>query len=435
MAGTSLILKELPNKIKCCYLASCIFIVFLICQGNALAIEIADNLTLEPSARYRYQDVNDPWFGNAQASTLKFRLSADWQPFDNWQGFAQYDLVKAFNSNSYNSVTIKRSTSPIPDPKGQELNQLYVKYISNDDWQGTIGRQSASFNNERHIGTVEFWQNDQTFDALRFDYSDNIQWSASYLYIDKAHTILGDGARVILPAEDIRFDTNPVRPSSELGNQDHRSHLVNLSYQLNQQSKLTLYSYLIDNRSVSIFSTDTYGLRFEGEIKPKKVKYSYTAEYAQQSNSGNSPWDFNADYFLLEAGAQFKSHQLTLSYEKLGEDNGFGFATTLGTNHKFQGWADVFTNYLTRGGLKDTYLTYRGRKGKLRWRLVAHQFDSASGGTTAGHELDLELAYRYDRQWEFKFIGAKYFADQGFSSLPSSQFDLSTWMLSAAYNL
>jgi hypothetical protein len=409
--------------------------ILLLCQGSAIALELTDDLTLEPSARYRFQDVNDSWFGDAQASILKFRLSADWQPTDNWQGFVQYDLVEALNDNRYNSVTIRRETSPIPDPEGHELNQFYVKYISDDDWQVMLGRQSASFNNERHVGTVEFWQNDQTFDAFRLDYNDNLKWSASYLYIDKVHTILGDDAGLRLSTEDIRFSDNPIRPVTELGNQQHKSHLLNLSYQLNQQTKLSLYSYLIDNQSVAIFSSDTYGAKFEGEFKPKKIKYGYTFEYARQSNSGNSPWRFDADYLLLEASAQFKSHQLTLSYEKLGEDNGFGFATTLGTNHKFQGWADVFTNYLTRGGLKDTFLTYRGRQGKLRWRLVAHQFDSATGGITAGHELDFELAYRYDRQWEFKFIGAKYFADEGFSSLPSSQFDLSTWMLSAAYNL
>lgn len=430
-----MLIDLLINKFIASSLKKLSLLVLLVYQGNALAIEVTDEFTIEPSARYRYQDVNDLWFGNAQASTLKFRLSADWQASDNWQGFAQYDVVEAFNNNRYNSVTVKRNTSPIPDPEGHELNQFYLKYISDDDWQSLIGRQSVSFDNERHIGTVEFWQNDQTFDAFRFDYNDNIQWSASYLYVDKVHTILGDDARHRLPKEDIRFDTNPIRPVTELGNQDHKSHLINLNYQLNQQAKLSLYSYLIDNQSVRVFSSDTYGARFEGEFKPEKVKYGYTVEYAQQSNSGSNPWRFDTDYLLLEVSAQFKSHQLTLSYEKLGEDNGFGFATTLGTNHKFQGWADVFTNYLTRGGLKDTFLTYRGRKGKLRWRLVAHQFDSALGGTTAGHELDLELAYRYDRQWEFKFIGAKYFADEGFSSLPSSQFDLSTWMLSAAYNL
>lgn len=421
--------------VKSASLNGLLFFMLLFCQADLLAIEISEDLTLESSGRYRYQDVNDPWLGNGEASTLKLRLSADWQASDNWRGYAQYDFVQAFNQHNYNSVTVRRASSPIPDPEGNELNQFFVHYISDDDWQAMLGRQSISFNNERHVGTIEFWQNDQTFDAIRLDYSDNIQWSASYVYVDKAHTILGDDARARLSEQDIRFANNPVRPATELGNQHHNSHLFNLSYQFSQQTELSVYSYLLDNQSVRVFSSDTYGARLESEFKPQKIKYGYTLEYARQSNSGDNPWLFSTDYLLLEASAQFKSHQITLSHEKLGQDNGFGFATSLGTNHKFQGWADVFTSYLARGGLKDTYITYRGRNGKLRWRVVAHQFDSVVGSVTAGHELDLELAYRYSRKWEFKFIGAKYFTDQGFSTLPPSQFDLTTWMLSAAYNL
>ena len=47
----------------------------------------------------------------------------------------------------------------------------------------------------------------------------------------------------------------------------------------------------------------------------------------------------------------------------------------------------------------------------------------------------MELAYRYERQWEFKLIGAKYMADEGLADSPTSQQDLSTWSLSVAYNL
>lgn len=403
--------------------------------NQAIALELSDQLTVEPSARYRYQDVNDPWFNDAQASTLKLRLTAQWQPNDNWQGVVQYDWVEAFNPSGYNSVVIKRNSSPIPDPQGNELNQFFIQYISDGDWQATAGRQSLSFDNERHVGTVEFWQNDQTFDALRLDYADNLAWTASYAYVDKAHTILGDDARATLSPEDIRFDTNPNRPATEMGNQRHNTHLFNLAYEHNQHAKLSVYSYLIDNRTAAVFSSNTFGARFEGAFKPENIKYGYTLEYAHQSDGSDSPWQFDTDYLLVEASAQYKSHQLTLSYEKLGQDNGFGFATTLGTNHKFQGWADVFSNYLTRGGLKDTYVSYRGRDGKLRWRIVAHQFTSAVGSETAGHELDLEIAYRYDRKWQFKFIGAKYIADEGFSTLPSSQSDRFTWMVSIAYNL
>jgi hypothetical protein len=37
----------------------------------------------------------------------------------------------------------------------------------------------------------------------------------------------------------------------------------------------------------------------------------------------------------------------------------------------------------------------------------------------------MELAYRYERQWEFKLIGAKYMADEGLADSPTSQQDLS----------
>lgn len=399
------------------------------------AIELSNGLTLEPSGRYRYQDVNDELRGDAQASTLLLRLSADWDVNENWQTFAQFDVVHAFNENDFSTGTVNRGSSPILDPPGEELNQLYVRYNSKDNWSAILGRQFLRFDNERHIGTVEFWQNAQSFDALTLSYQDNVNWQASYVYVAKAHRIFGDDADTFLSPEDIRFEDAPVRPASELGNHQHDSHLLNISYRFNRQLELTFYSYLLHNESARIFSSDTYGFRLSGEAKPAKIKYGYTLEYAKQIDSQDNPWNFNAGYWLIETSAQYKSHQLGLTYERLGADNGFGFATTLGTNHKFQGWADVFSSYLSRGGLRDYSISYRGRDGKLRWRIVAHQFDSDGGGVTAGHELDVELAYRYNREWEFKFIAARYEADQGFASLPVSQQDLSTWMISAAYNL
>lgn len=399
------------------------------------AVELVDGLTLEPAGRYRYQDVNDELRGDAQARTLKLRLSANWALNSNWQLFGQVDAVAAFNESSFNSVTVNRGTSPIPDPPGEELNQFFIGYESDDNWSALLGRQAVSFDNERHIGSVEFWQNDQTFDALKWQYKDNLNWTATYVFLDKAHRIFGDDAKTLLPLEDVRFPAITERPTTELGNHHHNSHLFNVTYDFNRRVSLSAYAYLLHNQSAPTLSSNTYGARLSGEFKPAKIKYGYTFEYAQQADSQDNPWNFNARYWLLEGSAQFKSHQLGLSYERLGADNGFGFATSLGTNHKFQGWADIFNNYLSRGGLRDYAITYRGRDGKLRWRMVAHRFDSDGGGITAGHELDIEIAYRYTRKWEFKFIGARYIADEGFEVLPASQQSLTTWMVSATYNL
>lgn len=409
-------------------------IVGLVLAAPSSAYSLSDNIEIEPTARYRFQDVDDPVRGNAQASTLKLRLTADWKINNAWTVGGQYDYVTAFNEDSYNSVTVNRATSPIPDPAGQELNQLFVQYQSHNNWSLKLGRQAVAFDNERHIGTVEFWQNDQTLDGFRFEYKDHLSWTANYLYVDKAQRIFGNHAKARLSAEDSRFAEDPIRPTTELGVHHHDSHLLNLEHRFNDNISLSAYAYLLENLSRAQFSSNTYGVRFSGEFKPDNIKYGYALEFANQSAAHNSPWQYTANYLLLEASAQYKSHRLTLNYESMGEDSGFGFATSLGTNHKFQGWADLFTDYVSRGGLVDINASYRGRDGKLRWRVVAHQFQNYNNNDTVGHELDIEVAYRYTRKWEFKVIGAKYFADQGLATLPETQQDLSTWMISAAYN-
>ena len=126
---------------------------------------------------------------------------------------------------------------------------------------------------------------------------------------------------------------------------------------------------------------------------------------------------------------------MALTFEEYGTDNVAGFQTPLGNNHKFLGWADIFSGYRLTPGLRDHYLTYKGRKGKLRWQIVAHRFKDASGDIHVGDELDLELAYRYTRKWELKVISANYRTKSGFAALPESQFDLSSLYFSVNYNI
>ena len=119
----------------------------------------------------------------------------------------------------------------------------------------------------------------------------------------------------------------------------------------------------------------------------------------------------------------------------MSEDNLHGFKTPLGTNHKFQGWADVFTGYAMQTGLKDQYLTYRMRYKKLCWRGVYHLFNNYSNNKNIGNELDIELAYRLTRKWEFKLVYADYQAKEGIFYFPKASHDLSTWFASVAYTI
>lgn len=405
------------------------------CVVATISLTSANELTFEPSTRYRFQQVEDNIRGDATASTLKLRLNASWQVNEYFQSFIQTDYVHAFNQNSYNSITVTKATSPIPDVPSSELNQVWLKYTSDYDWYAKLGRQMLSFDNDRHVSSVEFWQNDQTFDALTFGYNDSTNWNFTYSYVTKAHRIFGDDATHILPYDDTRFDTNPNRPFLELGNHKHNTHLVNVNYSVNRYLGVTGYAYFIDNESARQLSSHTLGFRFDGEVKPDSIKFGYTAELAQQSTAKDNPWKFDGYYVFAELSAQYRSHQIALSYERLTEDNGFAFATSLGDNHQFLGWADVFSNYLSTDGVRDTAITYRGRRAELRWRLVAHVFAADSSGDTAGHEIDLEMAYRFNRKWEATLLRSEYFTKGGIQGGGASQHDLSSWTISVSYNL
>lgn len=387
--------------------------------------------------RTRYQTVYDNWLGDATALTTRLKLTAKYQLDDDqqWQVLLQPNYVFAVNKNDYNSVTVTRNTSPIPDPHGFKLLQAQLHYDSNNNWQATLGRQRLSFDNERFIGGIDFWQTPQTFDALKLTYNNHINFNVRYVYSNKVHRIFGQHAKITLPENDIRYGILTQRPVNELGIHRLNSHLLNIHYKTNNNLSITGYSYLIENKDQRLFSTNTLGIRIQDEFKPSKIKYRYTLEIAQQKDAFNNSNRYQTWYSLIETSVQYKSHQLQLSQEILANDKGVGFKTPLATNHKFQGWGDTFTGYAMQTGLRDQYLTYRGRLKKLRWRAVLHNFASFNENRIIGSEIDLELAYRYTRKWEFKLVYANYNAKNGLKSFPKAKIDLSTLFVSVAYNI
>ena len=396
----------------------------------------------EISMRTRFQDVNDTWLGDAQAFTSRIKLTSSFSlnsllPSNDgqWQILLEPNLVLAFNDKDYNSITIKKSTSPIPDPESFDWRKANINYTSDDNWQMTIGRQPLSFNNERMIGAIEFWQTPQSFDAIKFEFNNQIDWRIQYAYSNKVQRIFGHNSTSNIPKEDIRFGSITQRPINELGQHALTAHLLNIHYKTEDNLSFSVYNYFVDNKDQSKFSNNTLGLRLEDEFKPHQLKYRYTVEYAQQTNINENPDHYQAWYNLLEASVQYRSHTLQLSQEILSEDNGYGFKTPLGTNHKFQGWADIFTGYTMQAGLRDQYITYKGRKNKLRWRVVFHRFKSFSEQHIIGDELDLEFAYRATRKWELKLVYAHYKAEDGLMYFPKASHDLSTWFASIAYNI
>ena len=396
----------------------------------------------EVGMRTRYQSVDDTWLGDAKAFTTRINLTSTFllDEANQWQFKVQPNYVFAFNNGDYNSITVRQNTSPIPDPEGFNLSKLVLAYDSEEDWEVKLGRQNLSFDNERFIGGVDFWQTPQNFDALKFDFNDQMNWHVQYAYSNKVNRIFGKDAKSAILKDDVRHDNYLLgsiekRPVNELGEHSINAHLLNVEFKTDNNLHFVAYNYLVENKSQAHFSTNTTGLRISDEFKPDKIKYRYTAEFALQENKYNNPWEYQAWYSLFETSLQYKSHIFQLSQEVFSQDNKHTFITPLATNHKFQGWADVVSGYDMQTGLRDQYITYRGRLNKIRWRAVYHEFTDYESSENIGNEFDIELAYRASRKWEFKLVYATFKAKEGLGDFGQANHDLTTWFASVAYNI
>jgi len=122
------------------------------------------------------------------------------------------------------------------------------------------------------------------------------------------------------------------------------------------------------------------------------------ASYARQSDYGSNPFDYAADYWLVEGQASISGFAVTAGRESLGSDAGRSVQTPMATLHKFNGWADTFLT-TPAAGLQDVYVGAKysfdgiaALKG-LNAGVTYHSFDSDIGGIDYGDEWDASIGF------------------------------------------
>jgi hypothetical protein len=169
-------------------------------------------------------------------------------------------------------------------------------------------------------------------------------------------------------------------------------------------------------------SSRTYGVRLDGIRELNDYwKALYTAEFAKQDDYKGGSELIDAHYFRLGGGAMYGSWSLRLDHELLSSNDGrYAFQTPLGTNHLFQGWADVFLA-TPRQGMKDTFVTLSASIQKARLHAEYHVFyadeDYETRGSTLanrrfsdkyGTELDISLLYPFTEKLSGKLEYARF---------------------------
>lgn len=352
---------------------------------------------LNSRLRYEYVDqdgtpaITDP----SHAPTLRTRFGFTSAPLYGFQGMLEAENITVLGSkHNYNAAgTSGEPEKPIvADPATTELNQAWLSYTYTNSLTVKGGRQRIALDNHRFVGDVGWRQNMQTFDAATIEAKPIKELTLYYGYIWDVHRIFGDVDG--LGAANRDFNS--------------RSHLMNVSYAPFGFGRFVGYSYLLDleNGGGTAQSCATYGGYFAGSANATdKISFDYRAEFAYQTDYADSPQEYGAEYYNIEAGMTLKPFSFGAGYEVLGTDSNdagagsVGFKTPLATAHAFNGWADLFLATPAKG-LRDVYAYGQVvLPAQVPLRAVYHKFDADSGGGDYGYEVDLQALKKFGKHW------------------------------------
>lgn len=331
--------------------------------------------------RYRYEGVDQENFAKqAHASTLRTQLGYTTDGYQGFSALLQFENVTVIGNELYNSTANGLTQYPtVADPDDTEINQAYLNYETPYSTSIRYGRQVIILDNQRFIGNVGWRQNEQSFDALSIVSTALPDTTATYAHITNVNRVFSEG------------NPNPV-----LANSPMTSDIVNVSYKGLSAGALSGYGYLLDFDNTPLLSTQTWGARLDGGRRLGKVKWLYTAEYADQNDYAEGAVTNDAHYHFLAAGGDYNGIQIKLNYELLSGDGVYGFATPLATLHAFNGWADVFLN-TPRDGLKDIFISAGKTLSGVNLTAMYHDFSSDNLGYDYGTEWNLQATKKINK--------------------------------------
>ena len=378
-------------------------------SGIAHADNISDTIakaiedgTIKLSFRYRYEFVEEDLFlEDAHASTLKSRLSFAPNFGEDWHFLVEFDDVRHVGNDTFNDTRNGKTERPaVLDPEGSDLNQALVRYSGFENANIIFGRQRINRGTQRYIGGVGWRQNEQTYDSIAVGYGAEGPFKAFYSYVWNVNRIFG-----------------PERgtPAREL---DSNSHLLDAEYSFNKALNLGGYLYFIDLDDAASFSNATYGVRLDGAAPlAEDLKVNYVAEYAYQEDHGSNMSPYDADYYFLEGGLEWRQFGFNMGFEVLGggDEPGGGFRTPLATLHKFQGWADRFVGRSAAGsneGIEDFYLGVSAKVLDGTFQVIYHDFNEENGSGNLGSEWNASANWAFADHYGVLIKFASYDADE-----------------------
>lgn len=341
----------------------------------------------------------------ANANTARLRAGLLSPTFYGFQGYAEYEgnlaMQEDFNSTR-NGLT---QFSTVADPEKSELNQLWLSYAGIPDTLIKGGRQRIKLDDDRFIGNVGWRQMETTFDSVLITHNNQQLFGLTVNagYIGNVQTFTATTENISAP-------------------------ILNVSYKVGDYGTAIGYGYWLDytERENAEKSSATYGLRFTNYQKPgDSFKLSdnyglvYTAEWGYQQDYGHGKTAYDANRLNLMGG--FTAYNFTVqgAMEQLdGKGVNRTFDTPLGTNHAFQGWADLFL-VTPKDGIRDVFATVSSTfdRGEVVLTGVFHNFTDDTGQNQYGKEWDFQATKKFGKHYSLLAKYAYYSSD---NSIPAA---------------
>ncbi len=360
------------------------------------ALKLGEGGAIKFDANYRWEQV-DRDFGadnTANANTIRTRLGILSPKFHGFQAFAEYEGTHALQADYNDGRGNKPFYSTVADPAQNELNQLWISYTNFDTFVKG-GRQRIKFDDDRFIGNVGWRQLETTFDAVLVTNTSIKNLIVNAGYIGNVQTFLSTTENINAP-------------------------ILNINYKLGDYGNLIGYGYWLDyteaenNLPANPKSSQTQGLRLNGATPKFYDHYSllYTAEWAIQQDYQHSPVAYETHRYNVMGG--FSAYFLTFqgAMEQLNGNANGKFFTPLGTNHAFQGWADLFL-LTPANGIRDVFATVSGKfcDDSLTVSGVYHDYTDDTGNQHYGDEWNFQAVKKFGKHYSILAKYAYYNAD------------------------
>lgn len=331
---------------------------------------ILDSIHLIGTARLRYEYADIDGYRDASVASIRARYGIKTDSIGGFKFLAEGESTEILTSKGRYSAFpghINNGRAVIADPDNFELNRLQLSYdIEALDTNITVGRQYITFADQRFLGAVGWRQNDQTFDAVVLENTSIENLTFTYAYVEQVNRIFGENT-----------------PTQALDYWDGESHLIHLEYTGIEDHTLRAFAYLLQFDNSAPNSSDTYGLEVQGNNGD--INYLFTA--AIQTDADNNTADYEEFYYRGQVSLKQECCEIGAGLEVMTSDGKNSFRFPLGTNHKFNGFADA---YLTTpgAGLLDYYAFIGTQAFGMKHKLVVHNFHTQSNSTELGWEID-----------------------------------------------